>query len=180
MDARRKKLIWVLGVASPILVWRVSGLITEYAPANAQADPLVNAVDFTVAVDSPDPADAHDYLSPRWQQQEAAAQQPWGRDPFVNALGMIGRDRPAQANDTNQNHSAAPQPPSSAFTGASTSNGRWLAVIGDRIVGVGDVIDDRYEVVEITEWSTTLVSGRWAFRLELGSPEAVVHRMAEK
>ncbi len=108
------------------------------------------------------------------------AQQAWGRNPFVNALGTIGRQRPAQVNDTNQNNTPAPQPPSLAFTGASNSDGHWLAVIGDRIVSVGDVIDGRYQVIEITEWSATLVSGRWAFRFELGSPEVVVHRMAEK
>lgn len=180
MDARKKKVVWILCVASLFLVWRAYGLFVKYALSEARAETTVVAVD----LDGPPPEepvpDSQDRMARVWEQQDSVAQQPWARDPFAIVPGAVVQPQLDLDGDRGSLQMSRPQAPAIAFTGVSGSDGQWLAVVRDGIVRIGDVIDGKYEVVVITNQSITLTAGAWAFRYELGFQEAAVRPLSEE
>jgi len=180
MDARKKKVLSVLCVASLVLVWRGYAVITKFKPSKAKADPAVTAVDFGSTESDRDAAYEQEDLTGVLEQQEDIANQSWGRDPFADVSGAVRERQPVSVEAEVRDEGPPPEPPPLEFSGVSKSDGRWLAVVRRRIVGVGDVIDGEYKIVEITKRSITLASGRWSLRYELGSDDAVVRPLVKE
>lgn len=180
MDARQKKVLTVLCLGSAFLAWRGYVIVTEYViPSKGSAEtnvvpayPPEEGLTTAAAVAAAVPAEV-------LRQQAAIAQQAWGRDPFAPV--PEARLRPVVATPE-QWRQAGPTPPAPSFrfTGVSQSGGRWLAVVGDRIVRVGDELDGGFTVTEISKRTLTLVSGRWAFQYELGVEAPMIGAFGEE
>jgi hypothetical protein len=178
MDARRKKVLMVLCVASLILAWRIYAVVTGGTPAAVQANPAPVAVDagpvVPIATQTASPVD-----SPAlWESQQAVAAQAWGRDPFAD-VEAVSQPEEAAEEAKAQEETGAPPTPSLRFSGVSSSDNNWLAVVQGNIVRVGDFIDGRYKVVEITKRSLTLAADGWTFRYELGSDAPFIRPPSE-
>ncbi len=181
MDARTKKIVGVLCVACVVLAWRLYVVIAEYALSSAKAEPTVALLTDEVAGtasgdDDRGLADMELVL----QRQQTVANGPWGRDPFADVAGMEPAPNTGDVETPRFKHGSEPEPPEIAFTGASMSGGRWLAVVDGRIVRVGDVIDDKYEVIDIQKWTITVAAGPWTYAYKLGSSVALSSPRSEE
>ena len=180
MNARKKKVLTVLFLGSALLAWRAYIVITQYViPSKSRAEANVASV-YPPAGETPPAKAAPTLPAAVLQQQAAVAEQPWGRDPF--ALVPEARVQPAAAGpeQKRQDDRPAPQAPSLKFTGVSKSDGQWLAVVGDKIVRIGDELGGGFTVAEITKRSLTIVSGKWAFQYELGVDQPVTRLYGEE
>lgn len=170
MDARQKKILVILIAACPILIWRLVAL-TDYLPASARATVAAPMeLEHEALSDIPEAmtATVEDY-STVLKAQEAIELQPWGRDPFA-ILGDLEPPQPEAAVPDK----SPPRAPLLRFTGVSKSGDRWIAVVQGGFVGVGDVVEQNYRVVEIAKGAITLESEGWMFRYELGAEAPVV------
>lgn len=177
MDARQKKVLTVLCIGSAFLAWRTYGLVTErLLPSMTQAKtPAPSGGDSAYGQVGTIPGGG-DRLSSSSRdallaKQAESSDQSWGRDPFnsafyprpqggLPAIGAIAQDK------------GAATPPAVNFSGVSESSGRWLAVVRGKIVRVGDSIDGRFTVAEITKQSITLTAEGWSYRYDLGKDQA--------
>ncbi len=174
MDGRRKKVLIVLGAGSLVLFWRLYVLFTDYWPTAAEARPA-SFVD--AGPPSLDRAGS-DATSEIWAAQALVADQPWGRDPFSDVPWAW---HPSEVPGSNTPPGATPPPaPKLHFTGVSRSGDQWLAAIGGRVVRIGDVVADHYEVVRIDARSVALARGGWMIEYALGSADVLVHRRMEE
>ena len=205
MERRNKKVLIVLGVASLILVWRVYALLNRSTPTAAQANqaatsiqqdavprleeskaegetrgwiPLPAAVAAGVA-QTPEQSAVQPITPTLAESQKLIAAQPWGRDPFADPPGAVQRAELTEQPKEKEATIVEP-PPALKFTGASSSNGKWLAVVRGEIVRVGDLIDGKYKVVEITQRSLTLTANKWTFRYEMGSESPSIRPPSEE
>ena len=168
---RRKKLLFIIGLGSAFIAWRawsVSGrFLATPAPASAvEAEP-------TLPVSLAAPTEDFTALD---KAVALAESQPWGRDPFDGA----GRNsNPSPVPIASAKLEQAPPAPTINFTGVSRTADRWLAAANNSIWTVGDVVQEKYKVVEITKSSITLVADSWAFTFALGEKVPNVHRWME-
>lgn len=178
-DPRTKKLVIILAICSPLLIWRLV-LLTKYLPASVEAmpqetEPLEDTQESEL---SPARADVSAVLAHSSLIEAAARVKdgPWGRDPF-ELSAQAAREAPLESSGA----VGAPVPvaPKIAFTGVSQSAGRWMAMVQGDFVQVGDIIQDTYRVRRIDKSSITLDLGGWQFRYFLGVEEAQVHRTME-
>lgn len=190
MNGLRRKLPLVLSVASLILAWRVYSLYVRYAspqapalvPAQAQADPLpvrlpVEPMLAPSNFARPAGLEVDESLL---NAQQAAAEKPWGRDPFATAPHLTDAERDdSEIEDAARRAGGLPSPPSLAFNAVCGSGGTWLAVVRGGIVRVGDVIDNQYRITRIAKGSLTLSAGQWTFCYELGTSNVVVQQGVE-
>jgi hypothetical protein len=179
MDARKKKVLAVLTVATFILVWRIFAIVTKYMPSTAQVVPA--AVD-TESVNASLAAtittrNNHKEANRLIKAQEDAAKQPWGRDPFAD---LVAKD-PAKISAPFEKKTSEDQPAPLriAFTGVSKVGEQWRAIVSGRLVGVGDVVETDYKVSRITKRSITLQSRGWELHYELGTEAPHVERLSE-
>lgn len=175
-DPRTKKLVIILAICGPLLIWRLV-LLTKYLPASVEAmpqetEPLEDTQDL-------EPSPVHAEVSALLADPgllEAATRVkdgPWGRDPF-ELSAQAAREAPLGRTDS----VGAPVPiaPKISFTGVSQSAGRWMAMVQGDFVQVGDRIQETYRVSRIDKGSITLDSGGWQFRYFLGVEESQVQR----
>jgi hypothetical protein len=180
MNARKKKVLTVLCAGSVFLTWRGYVLVTErLIPAMSHA-----AAPGAPVEQPPQPANASASaagtaaeLSGLLSRQATVADQPWGRDPFAAVPGAEHEAGQPVVADSSRDR--PPPPPKMRLTGVSRSDGHWLAVMRDKIVRVGDVIDGQFTVTEITKQSITITSGRWAYRYGMGTEQPEVRPFAE-
>ncbi len=181
MDARTKKIVGVLCVACVVLAWRLYVVIAKYALSPAEAEPTVALITDEVA----EPVNGDDdrglaAVELVLQRQQTVANGPWGRDPFADVEGMEPVPGTGDVEAPGVERGLEPEPPAIAFTGASMSGGRWLAIVDGQIVRVGDVIDDEYEVVDIEEWTITVAAGPWTYAYKLGCSVALSSPRSEE
>lgn len=180
IDGRRKKVLTVLCLGSAFLAWRGYVSISErLLVADTRAGPIgVEVAPIDPKSEAAVKADV--VLANLLDQQSAVADQPWGRDPF----GSLARSVPVEDDSSAARQVALdrvpPPAPPVQFTGVSRSDSRWLAVVRDQIVRVGDVIEGRYTVVEITKRSITLAADGWTYRYELGVESPEVRPLTEE
>lgn len=173
MDARRKKVLIILSVASLILVWRLYVIFTEYLPATSQAGPAPVAVG---PVNNQTTSHKDDSMKDIWKAQEKVTELSWGRDPFANVLRVLNLG----PDDKEVISSEPPTPPSIQFTGVSMSEDQWLAAWQGNIVRVGDMVKEDFEVVGIDKHSVTLKSDGWLFTYALGSQKPEIRPFTEE
>ncbi|MFO0972963.1 MAG: hypothetical protein U1A27_05940 [Phycisphaerae bacterium] len=163
MSAKQKKVLMVLVPASVILVWRVAALFARLAPSDASA----TVTEAIVPALAPTPAPLVPLAAPTalasamLEAQEKRLALPWGRDPFDTSL----RPKPTVSAVAPR---SAPKPPGWIVTGISRDGDERYAIIGRRVVRVGDKLERKYSVVEVTEDSVTITDGKWQYRYGLG------------
>ncbi len=180
MDARQKKMLTVLVIGSVILVWRVYALIMTYGPAPVQAQGGADVSNTAGEVTLTAVSNWLEIPAEQVQAQLAAANQPWGRDPF---LVLVRSTEPAEQKIDHAPPAAAqqPDPPQvNKFRGVSRSGDRWLAAIDGRIYRVGDQFDSRLTITEITSNSVTMTQAGWAFTFTLGSQSPTIRQPTER
>lgn len=176
-DPRTKKLMIILAICGPLLIWRLV-LLTKYLPASVEAMPLETEPleDTQESELSPAHAEVSALLADSGLLEAATRVKdgPWGRDPF-ELFAQAAREAPSEKSE----FVGAPVPiaPKISFTGVSRSAGRWMAMVQGDFVQVGDSIQETYRVSRIDKGSITLDSGGWQFRYFLGVEEAQVQRM---
>lgn len=181
MDVRKKKVMVVLGLACPIFLWRAYVLITEYLPAQAEAaPPALVTFDEGLASQQQNNASAQD-MTGLLEKQDAIVHQPWGRDPFESVVKIEKHHESVEPEEPEivRNEGPPPGSPSLTLTGVSKAGEQWLASARGRILRIGDVVDEKYKVVEITTRALILESEGWAFRYEMGNSDAAVYRRSE-
>ncbi len=174
MDARKKKVLIVLGIAVVILGWRVLVIVKEYMPTAAQADGQ-QAVVFDETM--PDEETISQDLGAILDAQAQVAETDWGRNPFDAVPWAAQADSNVEAVVEPESH-ARPAIPSLVLKGVSRSGQRWLAAVNGKIVGVGDEMEGGYKVAEITGHSITLELRGWAFKFVIGSEGADIRRLS--
>jgi hypothetical protein len=174
---RQKKIILILCIASVILVWRVSAVMTKYFPASAAAQPGAEQV-IAAPVVAPS-IDVHE-KGIDFKAQQLVEAQPWGRDPFE--LGAAFQKKPKREAPKLAAPKVKPPPPQAELKliGVSLSDGKWLAAVNGRIVRVGDMMEERFKVIEITNSSMTLECEGWAFVYQLGGQDPVIRPLGER
>jgi|CXWL01.1.fsa_nt_gi hypothetical protein len=174
---RKKKIIVVLSAASVILVWRVSAVMTKYFPASAAAQPTAGE---SVAQTPIAPTVSVEEDKIDWKAQRLVETQPWGRNPFDLETSYQRKAKPEAARpEVVKTPPPAPQT-QMRLTGVSRSGEQWLAAVGGRIMRVGDKLEERFKVTEITNSSVTLECQGWAFVYSLGSQEPVIRPVGER
>lgn len=168
MHERRKKILMILAIAVPVLVWRVAAL-TRYMPSAAQASAPVASESAPIAaptgtVGSVAPEDLKALLV----AQAAIESQPWGRDPFAS-LQAGEPEPPAPETTPVAADVTPPSAPKLRFSAVSKSGDRWMAMVDGQFLGVGDEIEKGLRVTAIRKGSVTLESGGWRFVYELGN-----------
>ena len=175
-DPRTKKLMIILAICGPVLIWRLA-LLTKYLPASAEGMPqeTEHREDTQESEPSPARAVASALLAGSGLLEAATRVKdgPWGRDPFELSAQAV---REAPLGRTDSVGGAEPIAPKISFTGVSHSAGRWLAMMQGEFVQVGDRIQEADRVSRIDKSSITLDSGGWQFRYFLGVEEAQVQR----
>jgi len=175
MDSRKKKIFVVLSVASAVLVWRVYVVIAKYLPESARAETALVAGEGSAGLPSQAACLTEDRLAERWTAQAQVADGPWGSDPFADKPWVAqASEAVVEPEETVEVRQGPPSPPAIRFTGASKSGEHWLAIVGDKIVRVGDAVGGEFTVDEITKQSITFVAGSWTFTYQLGAEEAVI------
>ncbi len=171
MPGRKKKVMIVLGAGSIILFWRVLVLITAYLPASASATPIgiVEVPPMSAQSANEDPA-----LKLVWDAQCAAEKADWGRDPFEDI-----RRTPANTAAPAPVSLTPPPQPRLKFSGVSRSNGKWLTAYNGAIVRVGDTLQDKFKIIDITGNSIVVESEGWIFTYAIGSSEARIRPSGE-
>ncbi len=178
MDARKKKVLAVFALGSVILVWRMAVVLNEYLPSSAGATTVESVVHESAAAASGSASQTR--LAAVWQQQANVAEQPWGRDPFAELPGLRQRPEVQPEMRTPEPPRTSPTPPQLLFSGVSRRGDRWMALLDGKIMHVGDIVGDGFEVVTIDKQSVTLGAGTWLFRYEIGVQEAVIRPRAEE
>ncbi|MCG8406446.1 MAG: hypothetical protein MI923_14710 [Phycisphaerales bacterium] len=172
MDARKKKVLIVLAIASVILVWRLYAIVTEYLPSTTRADSVAEVV--PAAKDQT--SVRKDSMEEVWNAQTKVTEQSWGRDPFSNVLRVLNLD-----SSNEEVVSREPPPaPSILFTGVSMSDDQWLAALDGNIVRVGDTVEEDCRIIEITKHSVVLKSKGWVFTYALGSQKPEIRPFSEE
>ena len=175
MFARKKKLLAIIIAGSIFVAWRGFSIVGRLLPAPARA--VVVQIDPRPQPLIP-PQRPEDF-SALWQAEGLTEKQPWGRDPFdpqvfqPNSAVPQAPVQPAKAGP-------APLPPTVVFSGVSKAGDRWLAAVNGVILSVGDVVQDKYKVVEISKSSITFAAESWAFTYPLGEKAPSVHPWTEK
>lgn len=179
MDARKKKVVTVLSMASVILVWRVYVVVTTYMPSAAQAEPPVAEVEpMPTEVAAATQANARKReTAALMTAQERAARQPWGRDPFASLVVKVKKSTTAASE--NPTPADAPKGPRLDFTGVARVDDEWRAIVSGQFVGIGDVVETDFRVSQITKRSITFQSRGWSLRYELGQDVPVVQPITE-
>jgi len=175
-DPRTKKLMIILAICGPVLIWRLA-LLTKYLPASAEAMPQETEHMEDTQESEPSAERAEASALPAGSSLLEAATRvkdgPWGRDPFELSAPAV---REAPLGRTDSVGAPALIAPKILFTGVSHSAGRWMAMVQGDFVQVGDRIQETYRVSRIDKSSITLDSGGWQFRYFLGVEEAQVLR----
>jgi hypothetical protein len=179
MDRRRKTLLTIIVAGGLFVAWRATSLVKRVVPASASAgtatlNDALGSGETPTALGKP----AYDDMTSRAQAQLTVEAQPWGRDPFDPAPFDLQQAAPKGPDDSKA--SKPPPAPSLTLSGVSRAGGRWLAAIDGGIVGVGDLVQEKYKVVRITKSSITLVSGGWAYSFDIGSREADIRPWTEE
>lgn len=173
MNARTKKVMMVLGVASVVLVWRVYIIIVDYMPQSAQAgETEVETAEMTPQPDLPDP------LAAVWEKQRSLEERPWGRNPFEVASEL--KTAAVETSDEAPNHDAKPlTPPQIGFSGASRVGDTYRAILKSGIVEIGDSVEGPFTVKSIERNKVVIASGNWHYIYELGSEMPTIRRSGE-
>ncbi len=173
MNARTRKVVMVLSVASVVLVWRVYVIITDYMPESAQASQVEDeATESLPEPDMPDP------LAAVWEKQRSLEERPWGRNPFEVALDL--KKAAVEATEEQPNHDSAPlTPPQIGFSGASRVGNTYRAILKSGIVAVGDSVEGPFTVKAIDKNKLVIASGSWHYIYELGSELPTIRRSGE-
>ena len=172
---RRKKLLAIIMVGTTFIFWRAHSLIGKFLPSPAGAVAASPGDLAQPLIPPPPPED----FSTLWQAESLAEKQPWGRDPF----GPTALQTPAPPSEPAPRAiKTAPAPPAPmiVFSGVSKTGDRWLAAVNGTILSVGDVVQEKFRVVEITKNSISLVADSWAFTFPLGEKLPSVHAWTEK
>lgn len=180
MDARKKKVLIVLSVASLILVWRVYAVVTAYMPSAAQAESSeasTDAANQDLVASVAARALEQESLA-LVKAQEKAAKQPWGRDPFADVVAAEEEIEPTPSEKAPV--SQPPPVPTLTFTGVSKVGDEWRAIVSGRLVRIGDIIETDYRVSRITKRSITFQSRGWTLQYELGKEAPLVQPLTEK
>lgn len=179
MDRRKKTLLTIVIGGCLFVAWRTFVLVNRVVPASASAGTaLQQNGSGPEGASVPQSKAASEDMASRASAQQAVESQSWGRDPFDPSPFDI-QQAATQAPVETQT-SKPPPAPSLMLSGVSRAGGRWLAAVNGGIVGVGDVIQEKYKVVKISKSSITLVSGGWAFFIELGAKEADIRPWTEE
>ncbi|OQZ06380.1 MAG: hypothetical protein B6D36_05360 [Planctomycetes bacterium UTPLA1] len=139
-DPRTKKLMIILAICGPLLIWRLV-LLTKYLPASVEAMPLETEPleDTQESELSPAHAEVSALLADSGLLEAATRVKdgPWGRDPF-ELFAQAAREAPSEKSE----FVGAPVPiaPKISFTGVSRSADRWMAMVQGDFVQVGDSI----------------------------------------
>ena len=173
MNARTKKVVTVLGVASVVLVWRVYVIIADYMPQSAQAyEGEAEAAEMVPQLDMPDP------LAAVWEKQRSLEERPWGRNPFEVASEL--KTAAVEPSEEAPAEDGKPlEPPSIGFSGASRVGDTYRAILKSGIVAVGDSLEGPFTVKSIDRTRVTIASGNWHYIYELGSERPTIRRSGE-
>ncbi len=167
MNRRTKRVLMILAPASAILTWRVYVLFSDLLPAHAGAA----APTPTALHDAPPvPAAGSERMmpDPTWTAQAVVQQESWRRDPFFPSTArLVTEAGPVVV-------AGAPQPPDWRLTGIAASGEHYTAILDDRVVRIGSVLEDAYRVTDITDSSVLVRNGNWQFRFRLGRPEVEI------
>lgn len=173
MNARTRKVVAVLTVASIVLVWRVYVIIADYMPQSAQAgQPESEIAELTAEPNMPDP------LAAVWEKQRSLEERPWGRNPFEVASELktaaveTSEEPPAQ-------DGKPPAAPRIGFTGASRVGDTYRAIVKSGIVAIGDSIEGPFIVKSIDQTRLIIASGNWNYIYDLGSELPTIRRSGE-
>lgn len=173
MNARTKKVVTVLIVASIVLVWRVYVIIADYMPQSAQAgQPESEIAELTAEPDMPDP------LAAVWEKQRSLEERPWGRNPFEVA-SELKFAAVETTEETPVNDSKPQDAPRIGFTGASRVGDTYRAIVKSGIVAVGDSIEGAFIVRSIDQTRLIIASGNWHYIYDLGSERPTIRRSGE-
>lgn len=173
---RKKRLLAIIGVGCAFMGWRGYALWTRGVTPAAAASVFSDRAG-VISFPGVAPAGSVDGSGDRLRAaREAVANGPWGRNPFASPVSAA---RAVDEEPCADQRRSQPKPPSLQFTGVSKAGENWLAIVGGRIVRIGDELDAQYRVVEITKNSLTVASPHWAFRYELGGMEPAVHPVTE-
>jgi hypothetical protein len=169
MSKRTRTQFLLIIVGTAFVGWRMLGIAQKYSPATALA---LSAAQSESAPDSAGQVERGFMSLPELPAAIASAQlavekKPWGRDPF-DPTPFVNIPLPLPTVMETKAPVQAPPAPLVTFNGVSRKGARWLAAVDGGIIGVGDLVQDKYRVVGITNSSLTLVSEGWAFRYELG------------
>lgn len=177
MNARTKKLLPVIIGGGLFVGWRAFAVVNRYPPARAAAEVVQPDMPAQPLEDYRNSSHSDD-LSATLEAQRAMEDRGWGRDPFdaMSFEPKVRRDETQGLSAKAQAPAKPPPAPTIAFSGVSKSADRWLAAVNGAIVRVGDVVQEKYEVVTISKSSITLAAEGWMFRYELGSKVADVRR----
>ena len=180
MNSRKKKLLAIIIGGALFVAWRVHGYMQRYAttPASASANVIQIQEPVMDAGQQIQPASREDLVA-LLEMQRQVEKQPWGRDPF-DSTPFNGTVASKPKTQMEKHDKPKPASPILKFSGVSKAGDRWLAAVNGGIVRVGDVVQEKYKVVQITNSSITLVSEDWAFRFGLGETHAEVNPWTEK
>ncbi len=173
---RKRKLLAIIGVGCAFMGWRGYALWTRDVTPVAAAGVLSDGAGTTSSPGVAPAGYADGSVDRLREAREAVAKGPWGRNPFASPVSAARTVDEAPGADQRRSQ---PKPPGLEFTGVSKAGENWLAIVGGRIVRIGDELDAQHRVVEITKNSLTVASQHWAFRYELGGMEPAVHPVTE-
>ncbi len=171
MTIRERRALYIMIGGIAFIGWRLHGVLSDHpkTPAAAQADVLAGQAPDT----DPLPGDPHrpPRNDPRWPAQLVTASQPWQRDPFrypeiiVNTMPVVTASMPVGNDD--------PGPPAFRLSGISQVGGTRRAIVGDRAVGPGTVMEDGWQVTDISSASVSVRRGKFEYELRLGQDGAI-------
>jgi len=185
MDKRKKRVLTVLAFGSCILGWRLYVLFFEYLPEYRERVPgTVNAAPVTPQsavpnVAMPPPVDLpkqDDAVASLLAEQQKIAERPWRGNPFIQPT-IVTKDPSANVEVASQVEK--PESPELRFVGVSRTGQQWLAALDGRIVRVGDLVADGFEVKEIGKDWVVIEAAGWRHTYHLGSETATVQRATE-
>ncbi len=180
MSKRTRTQVIVIVAGAAFMGWRALGLAEKYSPTPvlAQAGVPVEPDDVAAGQGESVVQETHEFPAAIELAQAAVAKKPWGRDPF-DPTPFVTMPTPSSTATEVKAPVNAPPAPTVKFTGVSKKGTRWLAAVDGAIIGVGDVVQDKYRVVGITNSSLTLVAEGWAFRYDLGEKTGQVRPWTE-
>lgn len=171
MTTRDKRALYIMVPGIIFVGWRVVSLLGDkpVGPLSASAAPTpdssADAALPPVAADGPKQNDV------RWSAQLATASQPWKRDPFrypeIIAKPVIVAAASSPVVE------AAPGPPPYRVTGISAVDGNRRAILTDRVVEPGSVLEEGWQVTDISGASVIVRRGKYEYELRLGRDGAI-------
>ena len=178
MDARKKKALSILGVASVILIWRAYSIVTQGLPGHTQAETVVSP-EPNSEPPSAQPSQDQEDMEALWILQAKLTARPWtDHDPFEGLEIAIPKGsfvRPEHAEP--EEH---PDPPKLVFQGVSEVEGKQRALVDGRIVKVGDTLESGVVVSEITRNTITFANDPWRYEYMLGVEGVTVYEGSEE